>query len=225
MAPFFARRASQPLVITGQTGMGMDNPASHLDSLLGDRGSTDPDAVSYQQHHHHPDPDDLESLRSSRSPHSVVQQDTQPNKLQRRRNQYSYMTATTTPGPSTSSPQAAAAAASPSPSHSPEGGISRSRSTRAQLLTQQDDDYQPHQRSRSYTLPAGPSWLVNNPLVEVRRQSSVRGEKRETRKLQKEHPTGSSRPSMSLEIEGRDRGSSGLGVRKKMGRLRELYRK
>ncbi|KAK7740813.1 hypothetical protein SLS53_005282 [Cytospora paraplurivora] len=219
MAPFFARRASQPLVITGQTGMGMDNPASHLDSLLGDHGSTDPDAGSYQQHH--PDPDDLESLRSWRSPHSVDQQDTQPNKLQRRRNQYSYMTATT-PGPSTSSSQAAAAASS---SPSPEGGISGYRSTRSQLLTQQNDDYQPHQRSRSYTLPAGPSWLTNNPLVEVRRHSSVKGEKRETRKLQKEHPTGSSRPSMSLEIEGRDRGSSGLGVRKKMGRLRELYRK
>lgn len=62
------------------------------------------------------------------------------------------------------------------------------------------------------------------------------GERREIRKLQKEHPVGSARPSMALEIgdgdgdgdrqpaDGGERGS-GLGVRRKMGRLRELYRK
>lgn len=122
---------------------------------------------------------------------------------------------------------------------SPEVGISR-------LLTQQqqdDDDggggggCQPRRRrSRSYTLPAGPSWLTSSskPLAEAR-PGRGGGGRREVRKLQKEHPTGSSRPSMSLEIEGGGGGDGrgpsssgmglGVGVRKKMGRLRELYRK
>lgn len=60
------------------------------------------------------------------------------------------------------------------------------------------------------------------------------GERREIRKLQKDHPAGSARPSLALEIGDGDSGSpptdggergSGLGVRRKMGRLRDLYRK
>ncbi|ROW10163.1 hypothetical protein VMCG_01858 [Cytospora schulzeri] len=205
MAPFFARRPTQQVVIIGQTsGVEMDDPASHFDSLLGHGDPfTDPEAGSTStscHHQYHPDPD-------------------------RRRNQYSYMNATT-PAPSTSSPssQPAPASSSSPASHQPATSIARSKSTRTQPLTQQNDDQQPQRRQKSYSLSGGPSWLMNNSLIEVRRQSSVTGERRESRKLQKEHPTGSARPNTAMAIEEKDKGS-GLGVRRKMGKLRELYRK
>lgn len=242
MAPFFARRPTQQVVISGQTnGTEADDPASHFDSLLGHGDpftDPDPDAGSTSTSQYHPDPDvdSLGSLRSRDSHHRhqhvdcirpypaiLDEQPAQANKLQRRRNQYSYMNPTT-PGSSTSSPPPQPAPAS-SPSHQPTTSIARSKSTRTQpLTTQQYGDHQAHRRQKSYSLSGGPSWLINNPLIEVRRQSSVTGERRETKKLQKEHPTGSARPNMSMNLEEGEKGS-GLGVRRKMGKLRDLYRK
>lgn len=242
MAPFFARRPTQQVVIIGQSnGAEADDPASHFDSLLGHGDPfTDPEAGSTSTSQYHPDPDvdSLGSLRSRTSHHRqqhvdyirpypsmLDEQPCQPNKLQRRRNQYSYMNPTTqgSSSTSTSSPSSQPAPISSS-SHQPATSIARSKSTRAQPLTQQYNDHQTHRRQKSYSLSGGPSWLTSNPLIEVRRHSSVTGERRETKKLQKEHPTGSARPNMSMNLEEGDKGS-GLGVRRKMGKLRELYRK
>lgn len=237
MAPFFARRPTQPVVIIGQTGgVEMDDPASHFDSLLAHGDAiTDPDpdleAVSASTSCHHHQQQQQQHHQQQEAQHQDVvypailgeQPAAQPNKLQRRRNQYEYMKPTN-PASSTSSPLSHPAPAPSSP-HQPATSITMSKPTRTQPWTQQNDDHQAHQRrQKSYSLSGGPSWLVNNRLIEVRRQVSVTGERREVRKLQKEHPTGSARPNMSMAIEEGDKGS-GLGVRRKMGKLRELYRK
>lgn len=111
--------------------------------------------------------------------------------------------------------------------------MTRSKSTRdRQITADHQQGQQSHRRAKSYTLASGPSsWLLSNSLVDVRRSGSLTGERR---KLQKDHPAGSARPSLALEIGDGDDGSpqtdsgergSGLGVRRKMGRLRDLYRK
>lgn len=115
---------------------------------------------------------------------------------------------------------------SASPQPHTQSQVSRSRTLKAQAQAQA------HQRAKSYTLGGvvnghGPSnWLGG---AEARR-SSWTGERREIRKLQKD-PNGSARPGCSLEISDSD-GTDGSGgekekgsVRRKMERLRGLYRK
>lgn len=233
-----------------------DDPASHLDSLLGDPYA-DADAESFRSSRH-PDPE-MDSIRSlhSRTSHvdslltrPLILDQTKriappgPNKLHRRRDQYPHFDNRTVTIPESSSSHHENSghqhqADHPSQHHSqPSSGMTRSKSTRARQTTAENQQGQPnHRRAKSYTLSGGPSsWLLSNSLVDVRRSGSLTGERREVRKLQKEHPAGSARPNMALEIgdgdghaaspptEGGERGS-GLGVRRKMGRLRELYRK
>jgi hypothetical protein len=264
MTPTFATR---PWQVTGGTHMAeLDDPASHLDSLLGDAyGDADADSLRSSRHPYpHPDPD-MESVRSlhSRTSHVdslltrplIVDQTKRipppgPNKLHRRRDQYPHFDnrTVTVPEPSASSHEITPGQqhqAHQQPQHHhprPNAGMMRSKSTRAHRTTDDSQQAQPnHRRAKSYTLSGGPSsWLLSNSLVDVRRSGSSTGERREVRKLQKEHPAGSARPNMSLEIgdgdgdgdghtgstaiEGGERGS-GFGVRRRMVRLRELYRK
>lgn len=255
MSPTFATRPSQ--VIGGaNVATELDNPASHLDSLLGDPYA-DADAESFRSSRH-PDPE-MDSTRSlhSRTSHVdslltrplIVDQTKRipppgPNKLHRRRDQYPHFDNRTVTIPESSASHHETSrqqyqAHQQSQYHSqPNAGMMRSKSTRARQTTADSQQGQPsHRRAKSYTLAGGPSsWLLSNSLVDVRRSGSLTGERREVRKLQKEHPAGSARPNMSLEIgdgdghtgstptDGGERGS-GLGVRRKMGRLRELYRK
>lgn len=255
MSPTFATRPSQVIggthVVTES-----DDPSSHLDSLLGDPYA-DVDAESFRSSRH-PDPD-MESIRSlhSRTSHvdslltrPLILDQTKripppgPNKLHRRRDQYPHFDNRTVTIPESSSSHHENSSQQHQAHHQPEyhlppnAGMMRSKSTRARQTNADSQQGQPsHRRAKSYTLSGGPSsWLLSNSLVDVRRSGSLTGERREARKLQKEHPAGSARPNMSLAIgdgdghgpsppiEGGDRGS-GLGVRRRMGRLRELYRK
>lgn len=253
MSPPFATRPSQ--VIGGMhVATGLDDHTSHLDSLLGDPYA-DADAESLRSSRH-PDPD-MESIRSlhSRASHVdslltrplIVDQTKRmpppgPNKLHRRRNQYPHFDNRTVTIPEStsshhenSSQQQQTHQESQYQSQS-KPDMTRSKSTRDRQTTT-DNQYgqQSHRRAKSYTLSGGPSsWLLSNSLVDVRRSGSLTGERREIRKLQKDHPAGSARPSLALEIGDGDGGSppadgaergSGLGVRRKMGRLRDLYRK
>ncbi|KAG8167732.1 hypothetical protein KVR01_003421 [Diaporthe batatas] len=257
MSPTFATRPSH-VVGRSYVATELDDPASHLDSLLGDPYA-DVDAESFRSSRH-PDPE-MDSIRSlhSRTSHvdslvtrPLILDQTKripppgPNKLHRRRDQYPHFDNRTVTIPESSSTASHHENSSQqhqahqqSQYHSqPHPGMTRSKSTRARHATADSQQGQPsHKRAKSYTLSGGPSnWLLSNSLVDVRRSSSLTGERREVRKLQKEHPAGSARPSMALEIgdgdargasppaEGGERGS-GLGVRRKMGRLRELYRK
>lgn len=236
----------------------LDDPASHLDSLLGDHYA-DADAESFRSSRH-PDPDpEMDSVRSlhSRTSHvdslltrPLILDQTKripppgPNKLHRRRDQYPHFDNRTVTIPESSSSHHENSnqqhqTHQQSQYHSqPNPGLTRSKSSRARQTTADNQQGQPsHRRAKSYTLSGGASsWLLSNSLVDVRRSGSLTGERREVRKLQKEHPAGSARPNMALEIgdgdghaaspptEGGERGS-GLSVRRKIGRLRELYRK
>lgn len=253
MSPFFATRPSQAI---GGAHMAtdLDDPASHFDSLLGDPFA-DADAESLRSSRY-PDPD-MVSIRSlhSRTSHvdsllsrPLIQDHTKrlpppgPNKLHRRRNQYPHFDNRTVVIPESSTShhenshhqQQEHQQQQFEPQLQTTPGITRSKSTRTRQVSADHQQGQlNHKRAKSYTLSGGPSsWLTSNSLVDVRRSGTWTGERREIRKLQKEHPAGSARPSMSLEIsdgdgpsaDGGERGS-GLGVRRKMGRLRELYRK
>lgn len=251
MSPPFAMRSSQAIggahVVTE-----LDDPASHMDSLLGDPYA-DADAESLRSSRH-PDPD-MDSIRSlhSRTSHvdslltrPLILDQTKrmpppgPNKLHRRRNQYPHFDNRTVTIPESTSSHHENSSQQQQPDQRPQyslqsnPNITRSKSTRAgQTTADSQQAQQSHRRAKSYTLAGGPSsWLLSNSLVDVRRSGSLTGERREIRKLQKEHPAGSARPSLALEIgdgdggnpptDGGERGS-GLGVRRKMGRLRELY--
>lgn len=254
MSPTFATRPSHAIG-GAHVATELDDPASHLDSLLWDPYA-DADAESFRSSRH-PDPE-MDSIRSlhSRTSHvdslltrPLIRDQTKripppgPNKLHRRRDQYPHFDNRTVTIPESSSShhessgqqhEAHQQSQYQSQQHP---GMPRSKSTRARQATADSQQGQPsHRRAKSYTLSGGPSWLLSSSLVDVRRSGSLTGERREVRKLQKEHPAGSARPSMALEIgdgdghgaspptEGGERGS-GLGVRRKMGRLRELYRK
>lgn len=253
MPPPFATRPS--LVIGGaHVATELDDHTSHFDSLLGDPYA-DADAESFRSSRH-PDPD-MDSIRSlhSRASHvdslltsPLILDQTKrmpppgPNKLHRRRNQYPHfdnrtvtIPESTTSHHENSSQQQQTHQQSQHQSQS-KPDITRSKSTRdRQATADYQQGQQGHRRAKSYTLAGGPSsWLLSNSLVDVRRSGSLTGERREIRKLQKDHPAGSARPSLALEIGDGDGGSppadggergSGLGVRRKMGRLRELYRK
>lgn len=254
MSPTFATRPSH-VAGGAHAATELDDPASHLDSLLGDPYA-DADAESFRSSRH-PDPE-MDSIRSlhSRTSHvdslltrPLILDQTKrapppgPNKLHRRRDQYPHFDNRTVTIPESSSSHHENLSRQhqqhqqPQYHPQPHPGMTRSKSTRARQATADSQQGQPgHRRAKSYTLSGGPSWLLSNSLVDVRRSGSLTGERREVRKLQKEHPAGSARPSMALEIgdgdghgastptEGGERGS-GLGVRRKMGRLRELYRK
>lgn len=230
-----------------------DNPASYMDSLLGDPYA-DADAESFRSSRH-PDPD-MDSIRSlhSRTSHvdslltrPLILDQTKrlpppgPNKLHRRRNQYPHFDNRTVTIPeSTSSHHENSSQQEQThqqPQHylQPNPEMTRSKSTRNRQTTADNHQgQQSHRRAKSYTLSGGPSsWLLSNSLVDVRRSGSLTGERR-IRKLQKDHPAGSARPGLAMEIGDGNGGSppadsgergSGLGVRRKMGRLRELYRK
>lgn len=253
MSPPFAMRPSQ--VIGGShVASERDDHASHMDLLLGDPYA-DADAESFRSSRH-PDPD-MDSIRSihSRTSHvdslltrPLILDQTKrlpppgPNKLHRRRDQYPHFDnrTVTIPESTTShhenSSRQEQTHQQPQHQLQPNPEMTRSKSTRARQTTA--DSYQgqqSHRRAKSYTLTGGPSsWLLSNSLVDVRRSGSLTGVRREVRKLQKDHPAGSARPGLAMEIgdgnsgsaptDGGERGS-GLGVRRKMGRLRELYRK
>lgn len=249
MPPPFATRPSQ--VIGGtHVATELDDHTSHLDSLLGDPYA-DADAESLRSSRH-PDTESIRSLHSRTShvdsllTRPLILDQTKrmpppgPNKLHRRRNQYPHFDNRTVTIPEStsshhenSSQQQQTHQLSQYESQS-KPDMTRSKSTRDRQATA-DNQQQSHRRAKSYTLSSGPSsWLLSNSLVDVRRSGSLTGERREIRKLQKDHPAGSARPSLALEIgdgdgdspptDGGERGS-GLGVRRKMGRLRDLYRK
>lgn len=252
MSPPFATRPSQ--VIGGtHVATELDDHTSHMDSLLGDPYA-DVDAESFRSSRH-PDSESIRSLHSRAShvdsllTRPLILDQTKrmpppgPNKLHRRRNQYPHFDnrtvtipeSTTSSHHENSSQQQQTHQQSQYQSHS-KPDITRSKSTRdRQATTDHQQGQQSHRRAKSYTLSSGPSsWLLSNSLVDVRRSGSLTGERREIRKLQKDHPAGSARPSLALEIGDDDSGSpptdggergSGLGVRRKMGRLRDLYRK
>lgn len=224
----FKRRPSQLALSMPARDREMDNSFFHLDSSFGDY--LDMDSEPYMRS----DPE-AESVRSHPSshldadqtllPHSpaAIPARSQTQRLQRRRNQYYYSNGLLVPVPATMSPQQ-----SPSPDQ------------RHIVATQSSSQ---HKRAKSYsTSGTASSWLLgsSSAFAEVKRQSWT-GERREIRKLQKDHPVGSARPSATVEIgddsgfstggadtaaaEGNSAKGSVLGVRRKMEKLRGLYRR
>lgn len=227
----------------------MDNAGfSHFDNLLGDpdcepclRATTDPEAESVRSHpsvSSHVDQTLLPhpSSTPAAAPSSTPRHQTQ--RLQRRRNHYYYINGTLTPAPAAASsplPTSPHVLSAPSPPRAVNPG-------------------HPHGRSKSYPASSSfssghaPSWLLLGgggaaaAFADAKRQSWT-GERRETRKLQKDHPVGSARPGFTVEIgDGDDDGGAAfssaaaaaerdgargsvLGVRRKMERLKGLYRR
>lgn len=205
-----------------------DPASSHLDTLLGDpdnepclRTTTDPEADSIRSHPSISSHVDQTLLPTSTPATSSPRHQTQ--RLQRRRNHYYYISGTLTSATSLST--------SPHILSSPPRTIDPEAAS-------------PHSRSKSYSASGHTSsWLLGStsPFADAKRQSWT-GERREIRKLQKDHPVGSARPGFTVEIGDRDemaasaggpggaaerdgaRGSV-LGVRRKMERLRGLYRR
>lgn len=203
--------------------MRLDDPASPFDSLVGnallDQDSEpyrrcDPEAESVRSH---PSSHADQALLPSPAPASSSRPQTQ--RLQRRRDHYCYMSGTLVPA--TTRPT--------SPRRLP-----------SRLVNSSQDS--PHSRAKSYSASGHTSsWLLGgaSPFAEAKRNSWT-GERRETRKLQKDHPVGSARPTFTVEISnGGDAPTDGagnvverdgargsvLGVRRKMERLRGLYRR
>lgn len=178
----------------------------------------------------------------------------QPQRLQRRRNQYHYINGVLVPTSPADTRQNHLI--SPSSRRGREGEEGEQEAaTGSSILPSRFHHHRPDsppKRSKSYSASGGgggggaSSWLLGSAsaLVAESKRSSWTGERREIRKLQKEHPVGSARPSFSLEIgdgEGGGEGgyafrgeshhnnkagsSSVLGVKRRMERLRGLYRK
>lgn len=211
----------------------MDTSFFHLDSSsFGDY--LDMDSEPYMRS----DPE-AESVRSHPSSHLDADQTLLPHspttiparaqtqRLQRRRNQYYYSNGLLVPVPTTMSTQNQQQSSSPDQRH---------------IVATQNNSSQ-HKRAKSYsTSGTASSWLLgsSSAFAEVKRQSWT-GERREIRKLQKDHPVGSARPSATVEIgddsgistggadtaaaEGNSAKGSVLGVRRKMEKLRGLYRR
>lgn len=214
--------------------------ASHFDHLLfgdpADRRGSDPEAESVRSHPSSHAPDQALLRPHSPPPPRTTPARAQTQRLQRRRNQFYYENGLLVPVPPTGisgSPTAHRRSSSdPNP--------------RSSSATQPDSNgpapqQQPKQRSKPYLSASGvgssPSWLL----------SGAGGERRESRKLQKEHPVGSARPSCTVEIPEEDSGGGGeevggerdgigigmgsgvrgsvLGVRRRMEKLRGLYRR
>lgn len=248
MSPFISKRdpaeAARPAFYNAASALtDMDNFSHqhHFNSspLLGggDEESwhfyRDPEAESVRSHpssHHTADQSLLPSSATPPIPRP------QPHRLQRR-NHYHYMNGVLVPTSPTdfrqnqqqqqqlSRPRGESTGSMGPPSRHRPGSKNNSN----------DNDL--HKRSKSYSASGG-GWLLGSAsafVAESRRSSSWTGERREIRKLQKEHPVGSARPSFSLEIgegdgeensaSGLRRSSSMLGVKRRMERLRGLYRK
>lgn len=206
----------------------MENSLFHPDSSFGD---LDIDSEPYLRS----DPE-VESVRSHPSSHldadqrllpqspAAIPARAQTQRLQRRRNQYYYSNGLLVPGvPTTTTAQ-------------------QHQLPSDQQPTVSHQQTSSHKRAKSYT-PSGnaSSWLLSSSsaFVDAKRQSWT-GERRETRKLQKDHPVGSARPCSTLEIgdgggvspggegtvaERENAKGSVLGVRRKMEKLRGFYRR
>lgn len=206
----------------------MDSHFFHLDSSFGDSLDieselyvrSDPEAESVRSH-----PSSHLDADQTLLPHSptAIPARAQTQRLQRRRNQYYYSNGLLVPVTATTTSQ-----------NQPP---SEQRTNTPQSFS--------HKRAKSYA-PSGnaTSWLLgasSSAFADAKRQSWT-GERREIRKLQKDHPVGSARPSFTVEI-GDDTGvstggagtggaaerdgakGSVLGVRRKMERLRGFYRR
>lgn len=228
----------------------MGGLATHFDTLLGDPDMepslriADPDVESVRSH---PSSHADQSLLPHPSPTAAtapVRSHTQ--RLQRRRHQQQYYLSPSNAQPLSSVLQG------PHPSSSPQHPAEQRTPLPRPISSpqQQQHDTPQHKRVKSYSAGGanGPSWLLlgsNGAFSEAKRQSWT-GERRETRKLQKDHPVGSARPGCGVEIgdgdddddeggsnwlagpvgerEGSRQGGSMLGVRRKMERLKGLYR-
>lgn len=213
--------------------MRIDDPALHFDSslLLGD-SFADQDYEPYLRCDA-----EAESIRSHPSSHadqallpiltppaSSSSRRPQTQRLQRRRDHYSYMNGSLVPAATTTTTTTTRSTTSPRPANSSSHGS-------------------PHTRAKSYSAAghtsSSSSWLLlggaGGPFADAKRHSWT-GERRETRKLQKDHPVGSARPSFTVEISNGDDDDGGgarnaaargsvLGMRRKMERLRGLYRR
>lgn len=229
----FKRRPSQLALSMSARDREMDNSFFHLDSSFGDYLDTDsepfmrsdPEAESVRSH-----PSSHLDADQTLLPHSptTIPARSQTQRLQRRRNQYYYSNGLLVPVPATTSAQNQQQQ-SPSPDQ------------RHIVATQNSSQ---HKRAKSYsTSGTASSWLLGSTsaFAEVKRQSWT-GERREIRKLQKDHPVGSARPSATVEIgdgsgvstggadtaaaaEGNSAKGSVLGMRRKMEKLRGLYRR
>lgn len=205
----------------------MERHSFHHDSLLGDLDfdsepylRSDPEAESVRSH-----PSSHLDADQTLLPHSpaAIPARAQTQRLQRRRHQYYYSDGLLVPVPAAATPPHRPSATEPPPT--------ASHQTTA-----------PHKRAKSYTASGNASsWLLGSTsaFAEAKRQSWT-GERREIRKLQKYHPVGSARPGFTVEIGNDGEGSTGgvgtavdregakgsvLGVRRKMERLRGLYRR
>lgn len=253
--------------------MGLGDPAPHLDSLLGDL-STDQDNEPYRNYRSDPEAESVRSHPSSHAeqallPHAAPATSSRPQtqRLQRRRYQHYYLTGPLVSVPSTGT-ETGTGAAEPTPTSTwphkpaprPVHGASRGSAPNH------------HGRAKSHSASGHhttSSWLLGgggSPFADAKRQSWT-GERREPRKLQKDHPVGSARPATAVAIgdghhdvdddgsgSGGGGGSGGcsssssppavsgggpadsvprmgeargsvLGVRRKMERLRGLYRR
>ncbi|KAJ4386451.1 hypothetical protein N0V93_009347 [Gnomoniopsis smithogilvyi] len=230
MSHHFTRRPSQLALSTTATpahrDREMDNNFFHLDSSFGDY--LDTESESYLRS----DPE-VESVRSHPSSHLDADQTLLPHspaaiparaqtqRLQRRRNQYYYSNGLLVPVPATT--------------------VSQNQPASDQRPTTFHQS-SPHKRAKSYTTSGNASsWLLgsSSAFTDAKRQSWT-GERREIRKLQKDHPVGSARPSSTVEIgddsvvsndgagtaaERDSAKGSVLGVRRKMEKLRGFYRR
>lgn len=209
----------------------MEDPASHLDPLFGD-SFTDPDTEPCVRRD-----TEVESVRSHLSshpdqmllPHSLpaFPSRSQTQRLQRRRNQYYYVDGVLVPAPPPP----------PCTHQSHRSGAERPAPPRTTA-----NQTPLHKRAKSYgSSGTTSSWLLGSSgaFADARRQP-WNGERREVRKLQKDHPVGSARPSFTVAIGNDDGTSSGapevtterdeakgsvLGVRRRMERLKGLYRR
>lgn len=216
----------------------------------------DPEAESVRSHpssHHTADQSLLPSSAAAATPPSIPTTRPQPQRLQRRRNHYHYINGVLVPTSPADIRQNQQQQQQVSIAREEEniGSMIPSRfHPHSHHSSHRDTAPQQHKRAKSYSMPGGgssgggggaSSWLLGGASALVgssessSKRSSWTGERREIRKLQKEHPVGSARPSFSLEIgegdenenenSGLRRSSSVLGVKRRMERLRGLYRK
>lgn len=231
MPHHFTRRPSQialsTVTTTAHRDREMDNHHLHFDASFGDYLESiesepylrsDPEVESVRSH-----PSSHLDADQTLLPHSpaAIPARAQTQRLQRRRNQYYYSNGLLVPVPTTTTPH------------------SLSPADQRPTISHQSS---PHKRAKSYTVSGtASSWLLggSSAFADVKRQSWT-GERREIRKLQKDHPVGSARPSSTVEIGDDSAVSTGaagtaaerdgakgsvLGVRRKMEKLRGFYRR
>ncbi|KAF3765069.1 hypothetical protein M406DRAFT_106993 [Cryphonectria parasitica EP155] len=255
--------------------LGMEDPASYYDPLFGDSYADplfdaeplrrDPEAESVRSH-----PSSIShAADQTLLPHRMPSLSSRPQtqRLQRRRSRYLYVNGVLVPvtSASMSSPlahpqssdhgaswtaaaattTAAATTASSPPSSSPPPPPTLRATVPHRTLS--------HKRIKSYGVSGTTSsWLLGSGgnsnggvFADAKRQAWT-GERREVRKLQKDHPVGSARPAFTIaigssgdggadEVVGAGAGAgagdkdglkgSVLGMRRKMERLKGLYRR